>query len=586
MRAHLAEILVDRYDLNEDDLAEARRLREDKGGRIGDILVQQKNISEKQLLEAFSIQYNLPYWPKLPLENAESEFTDKIPIQFLKKFNMVPLEYRKPITASDCDLTPLNSDDSDQQVAPAGYVVAINDPLNFHALDDLVRLMELTDFKLVLAERETILSAINLQYDLRRDSAQQLVQDMEENGSDIISEIEETADLLDDTSEAPIIKLVNHIISQSIKARASDIHIEPYQHSFTVRYRVDGILYDLLTPPKWIQPALISRIKVIAKMNIAEKRLPQDGRFEVKVGDQNIDLRVSTIPTAFGERVVLRLLNKSGSLLELPDLGFSPARLEVLKELVSSPNGILLVTGPTGSGKTTTLYAILQSINKPNINIITIEDPVEYQIKGISQIQVNPKIDLTFARGLRSIVRQDPDVILIGEVRDMETAGIAVQSALTGHLVFSTLHTNDSASAITRLVDMGVEPFLISSSVLAVAAQRLVRVLCDNCKIPYQPSTIYLESIGVSPDDFNRSQIYKAVGCERCISTGYKGRQGIFEIMVLNQQLKGLILETFDSNRIKNEAIKHNMVSLRQDGIERVLEGTTTMEEVLRVTQK
>jgi len=586
MRAHLAEILVDQYDLNEDVLAEARRLREDKGGRIGDILVQQNTISEKQLLEALSIQYDLPYWPKLPLENADSEFTDNIPIQFLKKFNMVPLEYPNPISASACGLAPLNSENADKQVAPAGYVLAINDPLNFHALDDLVRLMALTDFKLVLADQETILSAINLQYDLRRDSAQQLVQDMEENGSDIISEIEETADLLDDTSEAPIIKLVNHIISQSIKARASDIHIEPYQHSFTVRYRVDGILYDLLTPPKWIQPALISRIKVVAKMNIAEKRLPQDGRFEVKVGDQNIDLRVSTIPTAFGERVVLRLLNKSGSLLELPDLGFNAARLKLLKNLVTSPNGIILVTGPTGSGKTTTLYAILQTINKANINIITIEDPVEYQIKGISQIQVNPKIDLTFARGLRSIVRQDPDVILIGEIRDKETAEIAVQSALTGHLVFSTLHTNDSASAITRLVDMGVEPFLISSSVLAVAAQRLVRVLCDNCKKTYEPSTIYLKSIGVSPDDFNQSQIYKAVGCERCISTGYKGRLGIFEIMVLNEHLKGLILETFDSNRIKNEAVKQNMISLRQDGIEKVLEGTTTMEEVLRVTQK
>jgi len=586
MRVHLTEILVDHYDLNEDALAEARRIREDKGGRIGDILVQQKNISEKQLLEARSIQYDLPYWPRLPLENAESEFTDKVPIQFLKKYNMVPLGYPNPITAANCGLAALNSDDSDKQVAPAGYVVAINDPLNFHALDDLVRLMALADFKLVLAERETILSAINLQYDLRRDSAQQLVQDMEENGSDIISEIEETADLLDDTSEAPIIKLVNHIISQSLKARASDIHIEPYQHSFTVRYRVDGILYDLLTPPKWIQPALISRIKVMAKMNIAEKRLPQDGRFEVKVGDQNIDLRVSTIPTAFGERVVLRLLNKSGSLLELNDLGFSPARLKVIKNLVASPNGIILVTGPTGSGKTTTLYAILQSINKPDINIITIEDPVEYQIKGISQIQVNPKIDLTFARGLRSIVRQDPDVILVGEVRDKETAEIAVQSALTGHLVFSTLHTNDSASAITRLVDMGVEPFLISSSVLAVAAQRLVRLLCNNCKKAYQPSTIYLKSIGVAPDHFNATKIYKAVGCEKCISTGYKGRLGIFEIMVLDEHLKGLILETFDSNRIKNEAVKQKMIPLRQDGIEKVLEGITTMEEVLRVTQK
>ncbi|MDJ0815818.1 MAG: type II secretion system ATPase GspE [Desulfobacterales bacterium] len=586
MSLQLAEILVDQYDLNEDVLADARRIQEDKGGRIGEILVQQKNISEKQLLEAQSIQFKLPYWSRLPMENVESEFTDKVPIQFLKKYNMVPLEYQKAITAADCGLTSMNSDDADRQAAPAGFVVAINDPLNFHALDDLIRLMALNDFTLVLAERETILSAINLQYDLRRDSAEQLVQDMEENGSDIISEIEETADLLDDTSEAPIIKLVNHIISQSIKARASDIHIEPYQHSFTVRYRVDGILYDLLTPPKWIQPALISRIKVMAKMNIAEKRLPQDGRFEVKVGDQNIDLRVSTIPTAFGERVVLRLLNKTGSLLEIEDLGFNPARLKLIKKLVASPNGIILVTGPTGSGKTTTLYAILQSINKPDINIITIEDPVEYQIKGISQIQVNPKIDLTFARGLRSIVRQDPDVILVGEIRDKETAEIAVQSALTGHLVFSTLHTNDSASAITRLVDMGVEPFLISSSVLAVAAQRLVRVLCDNCKKAYKPSTIYLKSIGVSPAQFDDNHVYKAVGCEKCITTGYKGRLGIFEIMVLNERLKGLILETFDSNRIKNLAIKQKMISLRQDGIEKVLDGITTMEEVLRVTQK
>jgi general secretion pathway protein E len=586
MRAHLAEILVDHHDLNEDALAEARRIREDKGGRIGEILVQQNSISEQQLLEALSIQFDLPYWPQLPLESVASEFTDKIPIQFLKKYNMVHLKCPKPITAANCGLALINGDDADKQVAPAGYVVAINDPLNFHALDDLVRLTDVTDYKLVLAERETILSAINLQYDLGRDSAQQLVQDKQENGSDIISEIEETADLLDDTSEAPIIKLVNHIISQSLKARASDIHIEPYQHSFTVRYRVDGILYDLLTPPKWIQPALISRIKVVAKMNIAEKRLPQDGRFEVKVGDQNIDLRVSTIPTAFGERVVLRLLNKSGSLLEIEDLGFSEERLNLIQKLVKSPNGIVLVTGPTGSGKTTTLYAVLQSINKPNINIITIEDPVEYQMKGISQIQVNPKIDLTFARGLRSIVRQDPDVILIGEIRDMETAGIAVQSALTGHLVFSTLHTNDSASAITRLVDMGVEPFLISSSVLAVAAQRLVRILCNSCKKAYQPSTIYLKSIGVDLDHIGDSHIYKAVGCEKCITTGYKGRLGIFEIMLLNEQIKSLILETFDSNRIKNEAAKHEMVSLRQDGIEKVLQGITTMEEVLRVTQK
>jgi general secretion pathway protein E len=586
MGIHLAEILAGNYGLDEEVLAEARRLRQEKGGRIADILIQQKTISETQLMEALSVQYELPYWPKLPLENIESEFTETIPIQFLKKYFMVPLEYQNPISAAGCGLAPPGSAEADKQAAPPGFVIAINDPLNFHALDDLVRLLKLSDYKLVLADRDSIVSAINLQYDLRRDSAQQLVQDMEENGSDIISEIEETADLLDDTSEAPIIKLVNHIISQSIKARASDIHIEPYQHSFTVRYRVDGILYDLLSPPKWIQPALISRIKVMAKMNIAEKRLPQDGRFEVKVGDQNIDLRVSTIPTAFGERLVLRLLNKSGSLLELKDIGLSPGRLKLIRELVASPNGIILVTGPTGSGKTTSLYAILQSINKADINIITIEDPVEYQIKGISQIQVNPKIDLTFARGLRSIVRQDPDVILVGEIRDHETAEIAVQSALTGHLVFSTLHTNDSASAITRLVDMGVEPFLISSSVLAVIAQRLVRVLCNNCKKAYEPSTIYLKSIGLSPAHFKENHIYKAVGCEKCINTGYSGRLGIFEIMVLTERLKGLILETFDSNRIKSEAVKEKMRSLRQDGIQKVLDGVTTIEEVLRVTQK
>jgi general secretion pathway protein E len=294
----------------------------------------------------------MPFWSKLPFENTESDFTDKVSIQFLKKYNLVPLEYSQAISAKDCGLTPQNDLQTEATQFAPGFIIAINDPLNFQPLDDLVKTIGIDDYRIVLSTRET------LQYDLRRDSAEQLVQDMEENGSNIISEIEETADLLDDTSDAPIIKLVNHIISQSIKARASDIHFEPYQTSFTVRYRVDGILYDLLTPPRWIQPALISRVKVMAKMNIAEKRLPQDGRFEVKIGDQDIDVRVSTIPTAFGERLVLRLLNKSGSLLELMDLGLTPGRLKLLRKLVSTPNGIILNTGPTGSGKTTTLYAI------------------------------------------------------------------------------------------------------------------------------------------------------------------------------------------------------------------------------------
>ena len=582
----LADILKDKFGLNEDHLAEAQRLRGETGNSIGQILIDQKNLSEVQLLEALSVQYGMPFWPILPFDKTESDFTDKVSIQFLKKYNIVPLEYSQPISAKDCGLTAQDDPQTETTQFAPGCIIATYDPLNFQPLDDLVKTIGIDDYRIVLSTREAIVSAINLQYDLRRDSAQQLVQDMEENGSNIISEIEETADLLDDTSDAPIIKLVNHIISQSIKARASDIHFEPYQNSFTVRYRVDGILYDLLTPPKWIQPALISRVKVMAKMNIAEKRLPQDGRFEVKIGDQDIDVRVSTIPTAFGERLVLRLLNKSGSLLELQDLGLTPARLKLLKRLVSNPNGIILNTGPTGSGKTTTLYAILSSINQPNINIITIEDPIEYQIKGISQIQVNPKIELTFARGLRSIVRQDPDVILVGEIRDKETAEIAVQSALTGHLVFSTLHTNDSASAITRLVDMGVEPFLISSSILAVVAQRLVRVLCEDCRRAYIPNPIYLKSIGFSPDRFKEHKVFKAVGCENCFNTGYRGRLGIFEIMVLTERLKSLILKTFDSNRIKHEAVQQKMRTLRQDGMQKVLNGLTTVEEVLRVTQK
>ena len=581
----LTDILTTRFGVDAEALSAAERLKGEKGGHLGEILVQQKAISEAQLLEALSAQFDIPFWPKLPLNDIDTEMLAKVPIQFLKKHWIVPLSCRKPLTALDCGLNALDLTDPSNPMCESGCVIAMRDPLEFQALDDLVRLLNTPDYRLVLSTRETILSAINLQYDLRRDSAEQLVQDMEENGSTILHEIEETADLLDDTSEAPIIKLVNHIISQSIKARASDIHFEPYQNSFTVRYRVDGILYDLLAPPKWIQPALLSRVKVMSKMNIAEKRLPQDGRFDVRVGDQDIDVRVSTIPTSFGERLVLRLLNKSGSMLEMRDIGLAPQRMQMVQKLVISPNGIVLVTGPTGSGKTTTLYAILTSINKPDINIITIEDPIEYQIKGISQIQVNPKIDLTFARGLRSIVRQDPDVILVGEIRDKETAEIAVQSALTGHLVFSTLHTNDSPSAITRLVDIGVEPFLISSSVLAVLAQRLVRVLCKDCRQPYVPKPVYLESIGVSPQQFAANPIYKSVGCEKCFHTGYRGRIAIFEIMLMSEELKSLIIQTFDSNRIKALAVQEKMVTLREDGIEKVREGTTTLEEVLRLTQ-
>ncbi|MDY6792008.1 MAG: type II secretion system ATPase GspE [Thermodesulfobacteriota bacterium] len=586
MITHLSQILSDRFGISQQILDETQQIKKEKGENTGEILLRKKIITESQLLEALSIQYNIPFWPELSLETIGNDVTANVPIQFLKKFTMVPLANSSRQADLENAIIPNQRKAEKKSHFKTQCIIAINDPTSFQPLDDLVNILGLNDYDIVLSTKTAILSAINLAYDLNRDSAEQLVQDMEENGSSIISEIEDTADLLDDTSSAPIIKLVNHILSQSIKARASDIHIEPYQDSFKVRYRVDGILYDLLTPPKWIQAPLISRIKVMAEMNIAEKRLPQDGRLEVKMGDQDIDVRVSTIPISFGERVVLRLLNKTAKLFTLSNLGLLPKKLKLLENLVKSPNGIILVTGPTGSGKTTSLYAILSSINTPEINIITVEDPVEYQLKGVSQIQVNPKIDLTFAQGLRSIVRQDPDVILIGEIRDRETAEIAVQSALTGHLVFSTLHTNDAASAITRLVDMGVEPFLISSSVLAVVAQRLARVLCSSCKKSYLPESIALSRIGINADQTQRGHICKANGCKECLNTGYKGRIGLFEIMVLSDQLKNLILKTFDSNLIKSAALKSGMVSLRQDGVLKILSGMTTIEEVLRVTQQ
>jgi general secretion pathway protein E len=574
MENRLAEILKTHAGVSWEDYQDAQRIRAEKGGIIGDILIRKKIVSEEDYLKALSIYYNIPFRLQLPPHHSDNPIIRQVSIQFLKKYLAVPLLVSPEKSSEKKSEEPVDNTPK--------YIIAIYDPTNFQAIDDIARVIGKDGFQLVLSTKEAILSAINISYDMVRDSAEQLVQDMEENESLLISEIESTADLLDDTSDAPIIKLVNHIISQAAKARASDIHIEPYQDSFKVRYRVDGILYDLLTPPKGIQAALISRIKVMSSMNIAEKRLPQDGRLQVKIGDQDIDVRISTIPTRFGERVVLRLLNKSSSLLEISELGLAQDQVHLLKKLVSSPNGIILVTGPTGSGKTTTLYAVLSSINKPEINIITIEDPIEYQLRGISQIQVNSKIDLTFARGLRSIVRQDPDVILIGEIRDQETAEIAVQSALTGHLVFSTLHTNDSASAITRLVDIGVEPFLISSSVIAVAAQRLIRVLCKDCREAFDPDDLMLQSIGIPREQMISQTIYRSVGCPSCFQTGYRGRMAIIEMMVMTEQLKSVVLKTFDSNIIKTHA--KGMVTLRQDGIRKILRGITTIEEVVRVT--
>lgn len=559
----IGQILIDKHGLSLDALDEALRIQEEKGGRIGEILIRQKAITEADLLMALGEQFGMDYMPTIPVDDFNIEFTEKVPIQFLKKYGLLPV------------------------ITSGRSFIAANDPLLFQAIDNLRLLMDMNSSEVLLAPRSSIVSAINFAYDMSRDSAEQVIQGMQDEDSEIIfSAIAGTSDLLDDTSDAPIIKLVNLMLSQAVKDRASDIHIEPTQTALKIRYRVDGILYDKLSPPKHIQSALISRIKIMADMNIAEKRLPQDGRIEIRIGNKNIDIRVSTIPIAFGERVVLRLLDKTRVLLNVTDLGMPADYLKDFTRLIHYSHGIILVTGPTGSGKTTTLYAALSTIHKPDINIITIEDPIEYQIDGIGQIQVNPKIDLTFAKGLRSIVRQDPDVILVGEIRDLETAEIAIQSALTGHLVFSTLHTNDSAGAITRLTDMGIEPFLVTSSVVAILAQRLVRVICEHCKEEYIPDEESLMNIGITTEMLGERKLYRGRGCPECLNTGYSGRTGIFELMLMNESQQNMVLKTSDANAIKQLAVNQGMMTLRASGAKKVLEGVTTIEEVFRVTHQ
>lgn len=558
----LGQLLVESFGVTQEAVAQALVLQQEKGGRIGEILVQQKQISIADLYKARSLQCGLPLVTELS-PNPDPFFTSRVPIQFLRKFKMIPM------------------------ATPGESFIALAEPLNFQQVDDLQRVLNWEGMKTVLAPQEEIFKAINKCYDRSsQNRADQVMQDMDvEDPEAIISEIEETADLLDDTSDAPVIKLVNLMLAQAVRDNASDIHIEPYQDMVKIRKRVDGILYDMYTPPTHVKSKLVSRIKIMAKLDIAEKRLPQDGRIEIRIADRNVDIRVSTLPTSFGERVVMRLLDKSNVLLSLPDLGMSQRDLNIFLKLIKAAHGIILVTGPTGSGKTTTLYSALSILNKPDINIITIEDPVEYQIKGISQVQINPKIDLTFANGLRTIVRQDPDIILVGEIRDLETAEIAIQSALTGHLVFSTLHTNDAASAVTRLIDMGVESFLVSSSVNAILAQRLVRKICNHCSEEFVPGREYLAQVGLVPEDLGGRPLFRSKGCYECLNTGYQGRIGIFELMVMNDDMKNFILTTSDSNQIQRKALATGeMLTLRQDGLQKVMAGMTTIEEVYRVT--
>ena len=563
---HLCSIealLQQETGVSEETLQKAKE-RLGHGKELGEILQEMGVLDASTWAQVMAEYYGLPYLASLSLEEDTTQLLSRVPLNFAKRYHLLPLKRQEE-----------------------GILVAVADPRVLGALDDL-RLLFRVPVRAVVAPLPIVQEAINRGYDRVSQSAQELVADLE--GQEL--DRDETGwqgpqDLLEVEDEAPIIRLVNSLFYQAVKERASDIHIEPFETDLLVRFRIDGILYDTLSPPKRVQPLLVSRVKILAGLIIAEKRLPQDGRIRLKVAGRDIDIRVSVVPTAFGERVVLRLLDRSAVLLGLEELGLAARNLELLGRLVHQSHGILLVTGPTGSGKTTTLYAALSKINTSDKNIITIEDPIEYQLRGIGQMQVNPKIDLTFTSGLRSILRQDPDVMMIGEIRDVETAEIAIQAALTGHLVFSTLHTNDSFGAVTRLLDLGIEPYLVSSSVLAIMAQRLVRRVCPGCRSAYVPVAEELRELGLSPEAHPYVRVYSAgEGCEQCRHKGYRGRTGIHELLLVDDDIRALIMRRADATTIRRCALNKGMPTLRDDGAKKVLAGVTTTEEVLRVTQE
>ena len=513
-------------------------------------------MTESLDMEKIAARLGLAYRQEIDDADADPSLLNRLPLAFARSRLILPLRERD------------------------GMMLLISgNPLDQAALDEVRGLFGLP-LEVEAASSRVVLDAINRLYSRLSGSAQEVVEELEgEDLSVIATELSEPKDLLDLTDEAPVIRLLNSILSEAVKERASDIHIEPYERELEVRFRIDGILYKKLAPPKIVQDALVSRVKIMAGLNIAEKRLPQDGRIRVIVAGRDVDIRVSIIPTFFGERTVLRLLDKQKGIISLAGIGLSPAGNQSMERLLSRSSGIILVTGPTGSGKSTTLYAALNRINSPEKNIITIEDPIEYQLKGVGQIQVNPKIDLTFANGLRSILRQDPDIIMVGEIRDAETAEIAMQASLTGHLVLSTLHTNDSATAVTRLIDMGIEPFMVASSLSAVLAQRLVRVICPHCREEYQPDRTY-PGLELPP------RLFRGKGCDKCFGLGTLGRTGIYELLPIDGELCSMIIRRCPAGEIKAYALSRGMKTLRDDGLAKVAAGVTTIEEVLRVTQE
>ncbi|WP_373046413.1 type II secretion system ATPase GspE [Vulgatibacter sp.] len=562
----IGEILRHTAGLSEAKIAEALAKQDESGSRLGEVLVGMKAVTEEQVLQALALQLDLPFLEKIDDNKVDTELVQRIPINFAKQYKMMPL-WR----------------------ADGEIVVAVADPVDTTALDQ-ARLTLQARVSPVVATQQVVIDAIHTVFErLAHDADAMGSQLDEEENETLAQEVEEAPDLIDSgDDEAPIIRLVNWLMKRAVKERASDIHIEPFEKELLVRFRVDGVLKEVIKPPKRFQKAITSRIKIMGQLNIAETRLPQDGRIRIKIAGKEVDIRLSTIPTAWGESCVMRLLDRSSVMLDLKDIGFEQEQYEIIDQLLHRSHGIVLVTGPTGSGKTTTLYAGLHKINKPDLKILTAEDPVEYQMKGVNQVAVQPKIGLTFAGALRSFLRQDPDVILVGEIRDIETAEIAIQASLTGHLVLSTVHTNDAPGAITRLVDMGVEPFLVASSLVGSLAQRLVRTLCKHCKEPYQPSKEELEEVGITPEIMERTGtgvLMRPKGCQECNNLGYKGRTGIYEMMLVDDEIRQMILRNVDSNTIKKHALGKGMMALREHGAVKVARGITSAAEVLRVVQ-
>jgi len=558
-RKRIGQILKDMELVTEGQIQEALEIQKSKGGAIGRILVEQGQVTEEEILFALGAQWDMEI-VNLDEISISPETIEKVPPSIANIYKIVPVETQN-----------------------GTLVVAMSDPLNVGLLDELKFMLDCS-VKGAVSNEGAIDRALKRYYGDQVESLETVIQQLEqteelaEGGAIDIAKIEMMGSL------PPVVKLLNLILYQAIRDRASDIHFEPFENEFKIRYRIDGALYEMAPPPPHIALALISRIKVVSRLDIAETRLPQDGRIPLTIAGKPVDLRVSTLPTMHGESVVMRVLDRSVVSLNLEQLGLSDDELKMFRDLIHKPNGIILVTGPTGCGKTTTLYSALQDINTPELKIITTEDPVEYDIEGIMQVEINEEIGVTFATCLRAIVRQDPDVILVGEIRDLETAEMAIDASLTGHLVFSTLHTNDAPTTVTRLIELDVQPFLISATLEAVVGQRLVRRICPNCKTEFEPTDAMLYELGLRREDIGENKFFYGRGCMNCNHTGYRGRTAIFEVLLLSEHIRQMIIDGASTGALRDEACKEGMLTLRERGQRLIFEGVTTIEEIVRET--